>query len=206
MHNKRLLCAIVSPSRVFLRPSAPTTVSNSKLATGWSAGRIAALHPSTEQQRDRETKTERVDKVQSTKISSGNEEQEKCPQFKIIFRTNFSFLDHTQRWYFFNTEMVKTLLFCQQSLDKYNNVACILIRKSIKHLWTERELKYKGVCTRPQIVIVFHISCILHERRHNFKWFVLQSVRGLGSAKSARQNSFHDVKVCAEDVTVEEQR
>lgn len=37
-----------SPSRVFLRPSAPTTTSNSKLATGWSAGWIPALHPTPE--------------------------------------------------------------------------------------------------------------------------------------------------------------
>lgn len=42
------LFAVFSPSRVFLRPSAPTTTSNSKLATGWSAGWIAALHPSPE--------------------------------------------------------------------------------------------------------------------------------------------------------------
>lgn len=42
-----------SPSRVFLRPSAPTTTWNSKLATGWSAGRTAALHPSPERWRQR---------------------------------------------------------------------------------------------------------------------------------------------------------
>lgn len=40
------LFAASSPSKVFRRPSAPTTTSNSKLARGWSAGRIAALHPS----------------------------------------------------------------------------------------------------------------------------------------------------------------
>lgn len=40
-----LLFPCISPSSVFLRPSAPTTTSNSKPATGWSAGRIAALHP-----------------------------------------------------------------------------------------------------------------------------------------------------------------
>lgn len=43
--SKTLLFLIFSPSSVFLRPSAPTTTSKSKLATGWSAGRIAALHP-----------------------------------------------------------------------------------------------------------------------------------------------------------------
>lgn len=65
LHCSPLLFAVFSPSRVFLRPSAPTTTSNSKLATGWSAGRIAALHPIPKRWKQRQTK--RVGKKKYTK-------------------------------------------------------------------------------------------------------------------------------------------